>query len=397
MKEQMIYLDHAATTKTRNEVIEAMLPYFNIHYGNASSIYSFAAESRKALSYARTAIAQGINALPEEIYFTASGTEADNFAIIGRARKALRDSKGKKNKIITSATEHHAVLHTCEYLEKEGFRVEYLPVDEFGTVDISELEKRIDDDTSLVSIMYANNETGTIQPIDRIAQAAKDHKVPFHTDAVQAAGAIPIDVRAHDITMMSMSAHKFYGPKGIGVLYIKKGTGIDPYIHGGAQERRKRAGTENVAFAVGMAQAFSIAVSKQETESKRLTKLRDYAIGRILAEIDEVKLNGHPKMRLPNNINCSFKYIEGEGLLLMLDFNGIMASSGSACTSGSLDPSHVLLAMGISHETAHGSLRLSMGEETTKEDLDFTIDKLKVIVKKLRDMSPLYDSKKGRG
>lgn len=393
----MIYLDHAATTKTRNEVIEAMLPYFNIHYGNASSIYSLAAQARKALSYARTTIAQGINALPEEIYFTASGTEADNFAIVGRAKKLFRDSKGKKNKIITSAIEHHAVLHTCQYLEKEGFIVEYLPVDEFGIIELSELEKRIDESTALVSIMYANNETGTIQPVAGIAKIAKKAGIPFHTDAVQAAGALHIDVRALDITMMSMSAHKFYGPKGIGVLYIKKGTGIDPYIHGGAQERRKRAGTENVAFAVGMANAFSIALSKMDNESKRLSELRDYGIKRILTEIDEVKLNGHPDMRLPNNINCSFKYIEGEGLLLMLDFYGIMASSGSACTSGSLDPSHVLLAMGISHEIAHGSLRLSMGEETTKQDIDFTIDNLKVIVKKLRDMSPLYDAKKGRG
>ena len=388
--EKMIYLDHAATTKTRDEAVQAMMPYFGRYYGNASSIYSFASESRKALSEARKTIAEIIGAQPEEVYFTASGTEADNFAVIGTARRIFRESKGMKNRIVTSAIEHHAVLHSCKYLEKEGFEVKYVPVDADGVIDIAELEKAVDKNTSVISIIYANNEIGTIQPVTEIGEIAKRHGVMFHTDAVQAVGAIPVDVAAQNIDMLSLSAHKFYGPKGVGALYIKKGAKIDPYMHGGAQERKKRAGTENVAAVACMSTALRIAAERMPDESRRLVRLRDYAIGRINMDIDHIKLNGHPVKRLPNNINFSFKYIEGEGLLLLLDSYGIMASSGSACTSGSLDPSHVLIATGMDHETAHGSLRLTLGEDTTREDIDYAIDKLKIIVQRLRDMSPLY-------
>ncbi len=388
-----IYLDHAATTKTSDVVLKHMIPYFTEDYGNASSIYSFAASPRRALDKARETIAGIINADAEEIYFTGSGTEADNFAVIGHAKRAYRDSGGRKNRIITSAVEHHAVLHTCKYLEKEGFEVYYVPVDEYGTIDLDKLEAAADEKTSLISVMFANNEVGTIQPVKKIGEIAKKHDIVFHTDAVQAVGAIPIDVRKLDVDMLSMSAHKFYGPKGTGALYIKKRTKIDPYMHGGAQEKRKRAGTENIPGIAGMAKALEIAAAGMEEEAVRQRAIRDHAINRISSEIKEAKLNGHPSQRLPNNVNFSFRYIEGEGLLLMLDFYGIMASSGSACTSGSLDPSHVLIAMGLSHEIAHGSLRLTIGRETTMEDIDFTIDKLKIIVQKLRSMSPLYNGR----
>jgi cysteine desulfurase len=388
---KMIYLDHAATTGTKDEVLAEMMPYFGKYYGNASSIYSFASESRKALAKSREVIAGILNASPDEIYFTASGTEADNFAVIGCAKKAFRDSRGAKRKIITSAIEHHAVLHTCQYLEKDGYEVVYVPVDEYGITDLDRLAEAIDDKTALITVMYANNEVGTIQPVKEIGKLAKASGVVFHTDAVQAAGAIPIDVRSQGIDMLSMSAHKFGGPKGVGALYIRKGIKIDPYLHGGAQERKKRAGTENVAAIAGMAKAFEIAAAGMRSNGPKIAELRDYTIKMILNGFEHVKLNGHPVNRLPNNINISFEFIEGEGLLLLLDSYGIMASSGSACTSGSLDPSHVLIAMGLSHETAHGSLRLTLGEETTKEDMDYTIEKLKIIVQKLRMMSPLYN------
>ena len=389
---KMIYLDHAATTKTRDEVIEVMLPYMNKYYGNASSIYTFAGEARKALNESREKIADLINASPGEIYFTGSGTEADNFAVIGRAKRVFRESGGYRNKILTSAIEHHAVLHTCSYLGKEGFEVKYISVDEDGIIDLDEYKKEIDERTSMISVMFANNEVGTIQPVKEIGRIAHENDTVFHTDAVQAVGAVSIDVKEQEIDMLSMSAHKFCGPKGVGALYVKKGTKIDPYLHGGAQEKKKRAGTENVASIVGMARALEIACIDIEKKAERLSEIRDHAISRISKEIDHVKLNGHRSLRLPNNINFSFQYIEGEGLLLMLDYYGIMASSGSACTSGSLDPSHVLLAMGLSHEIAHGSLRLTIGEETTREDIDHTIDKLKIIVQKLRNMSPLYNA-----
>jgi cysteine desulfurase len=374
-------------------VLEHMLPYFTEDYGNASSIYSLANSPRKALDEARKTIAGIINAEAEEIFFTGSGTEADNFAVIGYAKRAYRDSEGKKNKIITSAVEHHAVLHTCKYLEKEGFEVYYVPVDEHGIIDTDDLQAAIDDKTALITVMFANNEVGTIQPVYKIAETAKNRGIVFHTDAVQAVGAIPIDVKKLGVDMLSMSAHKFYGPKGTGALYIKKRTKIDPYMHGGAQEKRKRAGTENIPGITGMAKALELAAAGMEEEAVRQRAIRDHAIERISSEIKEAKLNGHPIDRLPNNINFSFRYIEGEGLLLMLDFYGIMASSGSACTSGSLDPSHVLIAMGLSHEIAHGSLRLTIGRETTMDDIDFTIDKLKVVVQKLRSMSPLYNGR----
>lgn len=382
-----IYLDNAATTQTKVEVVEAMLPYFNEKFGNPSSIYDFAAQNKKAVTDARDTIAKAIGCNSNEIFFTAGGTEADNWAIKGIAESC----KGKGNHIITSKIEHHAVLHTCEYLEKSGYEITYLNVDENGIVKLDELKAAIRPTTILITIMFANNEIGSIQPIKEIGQIAKEHGVLFHTDAVQAFGQLPIDVNELNIDMLSASGHKINGPKGIGFLYVKNGTRIRSFIHGGAQERKRRAGTENVPGIVGIAKATEIACRDMEEKTKKEIELRDYLIDRTLQEIPYTRVNGHRRNRLPNNANFSFQFIEGESLLIMLDMKGICGSSGSACTSGSLDPSHVLLAIGLPHEIAHGSLRLTLGENTTKEEIDYTIDCMKEIVAKLRDMSPLYE------
>ena len=384
----MIYLDNAATTKTAPEVVEAMLPYFSEHYGNPSSIYSLAGESKDAVTKARETIAGILGARTEEIYFTAGGTESDNWAI----KAAFEAYKAKGNHIITTKIEHHAVLHTCQYLEKErGAKVTYLDVDENGLVKLEELEKAITPETILISVMFANNEIGTIQPVREIGMIAREHGILFHTDAVQAFGQLPIDVDACRIDMLSSSAHKINGPKGIGFLYIRKGLKIRSFIHGGAQERKRRAGTENVPGIVGYGAAAKLAADTMEERTAKERELRDYMIGRIQSEVECCRLNGDPVKRLPNNVNFSFEFVEGESLLIMLDMEGICASSGSACTSGSLDPSHVLLAIGLPHELAHGSLRLTLSAETTKEEIDYTVDKIKEIVAKLRNMSPLYE------
>ncbi len=382
-----IYLDNAATTQTKVEVVEAMLPYFNEKFGNPSSIYDFAAQNKTAVTDARDTIAKAIGCNTNEIFFTAGGTEADNWAIKGVAESY----KNKGNHIITSKIEHHAVLHTCEYLEKNGYEVTYLNVDENGLVKLDELKAAIRPTTILISIMFANNEIGTIQPIKEIGQIAKENGILFHTDAVQAFGQLPIDVQELNIDMLSASGHKINGPKGIGFLYIKNGTKIRSFIHGGAQERKRRAGTENVPGIVGLGKATEIACRDMEEKTRKEIELRDYLIDRTLKEIPYTRLNGHRRNRLPNNANFSFQFIEGESLLIMLDMKGICGSSGSACTSGSLDPSHVLLAIGLPHEIAHGSLRLTLSENTTKEEIDYTIDCMKEIVAKLRDMSPLYE------
>ena len=384
---KLIYLDNAATTKTAQEAVDAMLPYFTEYYGNASSIYSLGAESKKAMTEAREEIAGSIGASAQEIYFTAGGSESDNWALVAAAE--AYESKGKH--IITSKIEHHAILHTCEYLEKRGFSITYIDVDENGVLKLDELKKAIRPDTILISVMFANNEIGTIQPIREIGEIAQEHKILFHTDAVQAFGQIPIDVDACHIDMLSASGHKLNGPKGIGFLYIRKGVKIRSFVHGGAQERKRRAGTENVPGIVGMGAAVERAMRTMETRTAKERKLRDYLIERIETEIPYCRLNGDRTNRLPNNVNFSFRFIEGESLLIMLDMKGICASSGSACTSGSLDPSHVLLAIGLPHEIAHGSLRMTLGEETTREDLDYTVDTLKEIVANLRGMSPLYE------
>lgn len=384
---KLIYLDNAATTKTSPEVVEAMLPYFTEQYGNASAVYGLGQESKEAINKARTEIAGVLGAKENEIYFTAGGSESDNWAL-----KAVAEAyAGKGKHIITSKIEHHAILHTCEYLESQGFEVTYLDVDEFGEVKLSELKKAIRPDTILISIMFANNEIGTIQPIKEIGEIAHEHGILFHTDAVQAFGQVPINVDELHIDMLSSSGHKLHGPKGIGFLYIRKGVKIRSFIHGGAQERKRRAGTENVSGIVGYGKAASIASATLEEREAKETELRDYLIGRILKEVPYTRLNGHPKKRLPNNANFSFQFVEGESLLIMLDMKGICGSSGSACTSGSLDPSHVLLAIGLPHEIAHGSLRLTLSEETTKEDIDYTVEAVKEIVEKLRSMSPLYE------
>ncbi|NMB42969.1 MAG: cysteine desulfurase NifS [Clostridiales bacterium] len=385
--DKKIYMDNAATTKTRPEVVEAMLPYFTEMYGNPSSIYDLASKSKKAVDESRQVIADALNTRIEDIYFTGSGSEADNWAIKGTAEAY----KTKGNHIITSKIEHHAVLHTCEYLEKNGFEVTYIDVDENGFVKLDEIKKAIRPTTILISIMFANNEVGTIQPIKEIAKIAKEHNIIFHTDAVQAFGQLPIDVEELGIDMLSASAHKLNGPKGIGFLYIRKGLKLKSYLHGGAQERRRRAGTENVPGIVGFAKAVDIAVKTMEERTNREKELRDYLISRVLKEIPYSRLNGHRTERLPNNANFSFQFIEGESLLIMLDMKGIAGSSGSACTSGSLDPSHVLLAIGLPHEIAHGSLRLSLSEENTEEEIDYVVENLKEIVAKLRAMSPLYE------
>ena len=382
-----IYLDNAATTRTAQEVVDAMLPYFTESYGNPSSIYELGQRSKEAITKAREEIAQVIGAKTEEIYFTGGGSEADNWAI----KAAYEAYKNKGNHIITSKIEHHAVLHTCQYLEKQGARVTYLDVDENGMIDLDQLQKAITPETILITIMFANNEIGTIEPVKEIGMIAKEHGILFHTDAVQAFGQVPIDVDELNIDMLSSSAHKINGPKGIGCLYIRKGVKIRSFIHGGAQERKRRAGTENVPGIVGYGVAARMAAESMEERTKKEQELRDYFIRQVLEEVPYTRLNGDPVKRLPNNANFSFRFIEGESLLIMLDMKGIAGSSGSACTSGSLDPSHVLLAIGLPHETAHGSLRLTLGADTTKEDLDYTLEQIKEIVAKLRNLSPLYE------
>lgn len=383
----MIYLDNAATTKTAPEVVEAMLPYFTEYYGNASSIYKLGSESKKATIKARETIAKTLGAEPNEIYFTAGGSESDNWAL--KATFEAYRNKGKH--IITSKIEHHAILHTCEYLEKQGAEITYLDVDEDGVIDLDQLKNAIRPDTILISIMYANNEIGTLQPIKEIGEIAAEHGILFHTDAVQAYGQLPIHVDELHIDMLSASGHKLNGPKGIGFLYINKKVKIRSFVHGGQQERGRRAGTENVPGIVGLAAAVERAFRIMEEKTQKEIELRDYFISRIQKEIPYAKLNGHPTKRLPNNINFSFEFIEGESMLIMLDMKGICGSSGSACTSGSLDPSHVLLAIGLPHEKAHGSLRLTLSEENTKEEMDFVADELKLIVDRLRSMSPLWE------
>ena len=385
--EKRIYLDNAATTKTAPEVVEAMLPYFTEHYGNPSSIYGFAAANKEVITGCREKIAGILGAKTEEIYFTAGGSESDNWALVAAAEAYA--AKGKH--IITSRIEHHAILHTCEYLEKRGYEVTYLDVDEAGLIDLEQLRAAIREDTILITIMFANNEIGTIQPVEQIGQIAREHGVLFHTDGVQAFGQVPICVDEMHIDMLSASGHKFNGPKGIGFLYIRKGVKIRSFIHGGAQERKRRAGTENVPGIVGIGAAAERAARTMEERTAREREVRDYMISRIEKEIPYCRLNGDRTMRLPNNVNFSFRFVEGESLLIRLDRKGICASSGSACTSGSLDPSHVLLAIGLPHEIAHGSLRMTLSEETTKEDADYGVDALKEIIQIQREMSPLYE------
>ena len=384
---KLIYLDNAATTKTAPEVVEAMLPYFTEYYGNASSIYELAGESKKAMNEGRAKIADVLGANANEIYFTGGGSEADNWAL-----KATYEAyKNKGNHIITTKIEHHAILHTCEWLEKQGAKITYLDVDENGIIRLEDLEKALTPETILISVMAANNEIGSIQPIKEIGAIAKEHGILFHTDAVQAFGQLPINVDECHIDLLSSSAHKINGPKGIGFLYIRKGVKIRSLIHGGAQERKRRAGTENIPGIVGYGVAAERAARTMEERTAKEREVRDYLINKIETEIPYCRLNGHRTLRLPNNVNFSFQFIEGESLLIMLDMEGICASSGSACTSGSLDPSHVLLAIGLPHEIAHGSLRLTISEETTKEDVDFVVEKIKEIVARLRSMSPLYE------
>ena len=383
----LIYLDHAATTAVHPDVLKEMLPYFTDKFGNPSSVYGFAANNRNKLTEARETIAGALGAKPEEIYFTAGGSESDNWAL-----KCTAEAYGVHGgHIITTKIEHHAILHTCKYLQNRGYDVTYLDVDENGLIDLNILEAAIRPDTFLISIMFANNEIGTIEPIKEIGEIAHRHGILFHTDAVQAFGQIPIHVDEMNIDMLSASGHKFNGPKGIGFLYIKKGLKLKSFIHGGQQERGRRAGTENVPGIVGIAKACEIAMTEMEKRMKKETELRDYLIERILKEIPYTRLNGHSRKRLPNNVNISFQFVEGESILIMLDMAGICASSGSACTSGSVDPSHVLLAIGLPHEIAHGSLRLTLGYENTKEEMDTVVDNLKRIITNLRNMSPLYE------
>ena len=384
---KIIYLDNAATTKTAPEVVDAMLPYFTEFYGNASTIYDLGNHSKNAMNEARDIIADALGARGEEIYFTAGGSESDNWAL-----KATAEAyKSKGNHIITSKIEHHAILHTCEWLEKQGFEVTYVDVDENGVIKLNELKKAIRPTTILISVMFANNEIGTIQSIKEIGEIAKEHGILFHTDAVPAFGQVPINVDECHIDMLSASGHKLNGPKGIGFLYIRKGVKIRSFVHGGAQERKRRAGTENIPGIVGLGVATKRAIASMQERTAKEIELRDYLIDRVLKEIPYTRLNGHRTNRLPNNANFSFQFIEGESMLIMLDMDGICGSSGSACTSGSLDPSHVLLAIGLPHEIAHGSLRLTLSEEITKEDIDFVIEKLKSIIERLRSMSPLYE------
>ena len=383
MNNRRIYMDNAATTSTRSEVLETMLPYFTQQYGNPSSIHAFGREAHRALENARKQVAAALNCEAREVFFTAGGSESDNWAI----RCALQAKQGKH--IITSAIEHHAVLHTCEYMEKQGYEVTYLPVDEFGLVSPEDVKKAIRPDTVLITIMAANNEIGTLQPVEAIGKIAKEAGVLFHTDAVQAVGAVPVDVKAWNVDMLSLSGHKLHAPKGVGALYIRKGLRISNLIYGGAQERGLRAGTENLPGIVALGKAIELAVAEMPEYAQRVSALRDKLIDGILAKIPDVQLNGHRTQRLPGNVNVSIRYVEGEALLMRLDMAGIAASSGSACTSGSLDPSHVLLAIGLPHEIAHGSLRLSLGRDTTEEEVDYVLEKLPEIVKTLRAMSPL--------
>ena len=391
MEKRKIYMDYSATTPVKQEVVDEMMPYFTQYFGNASSFHAFGREAKTALDKARGEVANLINAKTNEIYFTAGGTESDNWAIEGVAFA----HKNKGNHIITSKIEHHGVLHVCEYLEKHhGFEVTYLDVDAEGKVKLEDLEAAIKDTTILITIMYANNEIGTIQPIKEIGEIAKKHNIIFHTDAVQAAGNIEIDVKELNVDLMSMSSHKIYGPKGIGALYIKTGTKLHSFVHGGSQERRRRAGTENLPAIIGYGKAAQLAKDGMEEHINKLTSLRKKLIDGILERIPYTRVNGSLTDRLPGNVNFSFEFIEGEGILLMLDMLGIAASSGSACTSGSLDPSHVLMAIGLPHEIAHGSLRLSIGDFTTEEDIDYIIEKLPPVIERLRSMSPLYDAVK---
>ena len=385
MTDRIIYMDNAATTATRPEVLEAMLPYFTQVYGNPSSIHRFGRDARRAVENARKQVAAALHCEPREVYFTAGGSESDNWAI-RCAAKAL-EKKGRH--IITSAIEHHAVLHTCEYMEKQGYEVTYLPVDENGLVSVEAVKNAIRPDTVLVSIMAANNEIGTLQPIREIGKITREAGVLFHTDAVQAVGAVEIDVNDWNVDLLSLSGHKFHAPKGVGALYIRKGVKISNLVYGGAQERGLRAGTENLPGIVGLGKAIELAASEIPEYAERLTALRDRLIDGILEKVPDCRLNGHRTQRLPGNVNVSIRYIEGEALLMRLDLAGVSASSGSACTSGSLDPSHVLLAIGLPHEIAHGSLRLSLGRDTTEEDIDYVLEKLPDVVEKLRAMSPL--------
>lgn len=382
----MIYLDNAATTKCAPQAVEAMLPYFSEKYGNASSVYGLGSESKKAVDHARQIIADSLHCTPQEIYFTTGGSESDNWALIATAE--ANEEKGRH--IITTKIEHHAILHTCEYLEKRGFEITYLPVDKDGLISIEDLKNAIRPDTILISVMFANNEIGTIQPIEEIGSIAKEKGILFHTDAVQAYGHIPIDVEKLHLDYLSASGHKLNGPKGVGFLYIRKTVRIGAYLHGGAQERGRRAGTENVPGIVGLGVAVELAMKNMEANMAKETQLRDYLISEIEKNFINCKLNGSRTKRLPNNVNFSFPFIEGESMLIMLDMKGICASSGSACTSGSLDPSHVLLAIGLPHELAHGSLRLTLSHENTQEEMDTVVNELKKIVERLQDMSPLY-------
>jgi len=387
MMEKLIYLDNAATTAVYPEVYKSMEPYFMEYYGNPSSIYGFAAEAKKAVDEARHEVADFLGAKDDEIYFTGGGSESDNWAL--KATALAFQEKGKH--IITSKIEHHAILHTCKYLEQLGFEVSYMDVDENGIIKLEELKKAIRPDTILISVMFANNEIGTIQPIREIGAIAHENGILFHTDAVQAYGHLPINVTELNIDMLSASGHKINGPKGIGVMYLRNGVKIGAFVHGGAQERNRRAGTHNVPGIVGFGKATQIARENMEKRSAYERGMRDYLIDRVLKEVPYTRLNGHRTQRLDNNANFSFQFIEGESLLIMLDQRGICGSSGSACTSGSLDPSHVLLAIGLPHEIAHGSLRLTLGEDITKEDIDYVVDSIKFIVERLRSMSPLYE------
>jgi cysteine desulfurase len=383
-----VYLDHAATTAVDPRVVQAMLPYWTEHYGNASSVYQLGRDAHRALDQARQKVADILNCAPKEVIFTSCGTESDNLALRGVAFE--RRGRLKANHIITSAIEHHAVLHTVEQLEKHfGFEVSIVPVDQHGLVDPADVERAIRPDTAIISIMFANNEVGTIQPIEQIGEIARAHKIPFHTDAVQAGGALPLDVRAQNVDLLSLSAHKFYGPKGVGLLYARRGVPLLPVQTGGGHEYGRRAGTENVAYIVGLATALELATQEMEASNARIAQLRDRLISGVLERIPDSQLTGHPTQRLPNNASFLFRYIEGESILLNLDLAGVAASSGSACTSGSLEPSHVLTAMGFSHEVAHGSLRLTLGKENTREEIEYVLEILPGIVEKLRQMSPL--------
>ena len=385
--DHLVYLDHAATTAARPEVVEAMLPYFTEKYGNPSSIYSLGSETKAAITHAREIMAKSIGTTSENIYFTAGGSESDNWALVATAEAYA--SKGKH--IITSKSEHHAILHTCDYLASRGYEITYIDVDENGVIKLDQLKAAIRPDTILISVMFANNEIGTIQPIEEIGAIAKEHGILFHTDAVQAYCQVPIDVDKMHIDMLSISGHKINGPKGIGFLYIRKGVKIRSFIHGGAQERKRRAGTENVPSIVGLGKAVEMAVADMEERTSKEIELRDRMIDAIYKRIPYARLNGDRTRRLPNNVNFSFQFVEGESMLIMLDMAHICASSGSACTSGSLDPSHVLLAIGLPHEIAHGSLRLTLGYDNTQEEIDGVVDEIEKIVARLRSMSPLYE------